>query len=214
MHAIKLAGTALVVATAFVVGPRLDRAPQVELASVVVPSSQALRGRIGLGSFGIARLVPAAGPPRAALHVRFTLANTDAVSWRIDLREATVAIDRAPPVRTLAASSAARTLPVVLVLPGERTTIDAFFPVAEGGPPEHFVVSYRIETPSRLFAMDALFVRALVAPHPPAADADASWWLAERGTRIVAVSWPWRTGYEELAPGEEPWPLTDECDEW
>lgn len=225
-------------ATAFVPESSNERVEKLAPGSV--------HGDIELVSFGIATLSADRGPAIAAVHVREAFANRDdKLAWAVDVSLATVWFGGpGAPVHAALANSNVASLPLVRVAPGERRTVDLYFPLPANRMFDEeltpFTVTYRLHTPDRRYEGTATLARST---HWPSRDERApepgwgrSWW--------AAPTYPWteywrRPGYavprppvqieilhmpsgyfEALPPlpadvaGDDAWPVTAECDEW
>jgi hypothetical protein len=122
---------------------------------VVLPTSSSTRAGLQLSSLGIAELRTDGGAVVATLHVRAVIANTTRDRpWVLDASKARIAAIPGPPVAPAFVNSDVTTLPIAILEPGERRTIDLYFPLsaelATLGGPTSFALVWPINTPARV----------------------------------------------------------------
>ncbi len=118
------------------------------------------------GLAGCASYVPSP-PPRvgvvrvsasrdaAALHLRMTVRNDSRKPWRVDTSRQLVQL---PGERWTAPSGA--TLPVVEVAPGERQTIDLYYPLPDARRVPEFIAAWEVRAGNRTIEGRTPFFRA------------------------------------------------------
>jgi hypothetical protein len=97
---------------------------------------EASHGEVRVASFGLADIEPAdermrfADEPRA-IHVRLVVANNSDAAWWVDTRDVHAVLPANGKSRAAFARVDEGALPVVVVPPGDKRTIDLFFPLPE-----------------------------------------------------------------------------------
>jgi hypothetical protein len=197
----------------------------------------ALRGTIGVVSFGVATLT-VDDKPLSALHVRATFANRgDNVPWTFELAASRVALSDERELQPVLVNSDVKTLPILVVGRGEQRIADLYFALPSTESPSELTFKYRVNTPDSRFLGRARLARAPRTPTDaerlPALGWGASWWadpwfpwpgydrhsgrMVPRVPKQIAVLRAPRAFYEEQpagGDGDEDWPRTDECDDW
>ena len=130
---------------------------------VVRPTAMNAGGGLELASQGVAELRTDDGFTHPALHIRAAIANTTRnLPWALDASQARVELTSGQIAPAFVNSDVA-TLPVAILDPGERRTIDFYFPlpsdVADRGGPVSFALTWAIHAPGRV-VRNAWFERA------------------------------------------------------
>ncbi len=155
--------------------------------ALAVPTPEnAPRGSVEVVSFGLVDLLPGQLERMPTLHVRLIVENdTDAARWSLDVRTIVLVPPQESWRRPVFVNAAAETLPIVLVSAGERSVVDAYFPVPGDGTWEDvipFDLGWRIRTGAdkvltgrATFVPDANASPATSAAHPAVGEAKR-WW--------------------------------------
>jgi hypothetical protein len=161
--------------------PRADRQPL-----VVLPTSMNAGAGLELASYGVAELTTDDGTAISALHIRAVIANTTrGLPWALDASKARIDLPSGQLAPAFANSDVA-TLPIAVLDPRERRTIDVYFPlpsdVANRGGPESFALTWAINAPTPT-VRTAWFERAAAVEQsglqPPAGWGE-HWWFDPR----------------------------------
>src|ERR1044071_3888230 len=142
--------------------PQTDRPPL-----VVLPTSMSTGIGMQLASYGVAELTTDDGTAFSTLHVRAVIANaTHGLPWALDTSKARIELG-SEQVAPAFVNSDVPTLPIAVLDPGERHTIDFYFPLpsdlTDRGGPVSFALSWTIDTPARV-VRTAWFERAAAIP--------------------------------------------------
>lgn len=122
---------------------------------VVVPTSMNAGASLQLVSLGVAELTTEDGVTIPTLHVRAAVANIARDRpWAFDTSKARVEVEaEAAAIAPTFVNSDVPTLPIVILDPSERRTIDLYFAltpeVAARGGPATFVLRWPVNTPTR-----------------------------------------------------------------
>jgi hypothetical protein len=156
---------------------------------VVRPTSMNAGAGLQLASHGIGELTTDDGIAISVLHVRAVITNTTPdLPWALDASNARIDLASGPIAAAFVSSDAA-TLPIAILHPRERRTIDLFFPLTpdladQGGPPG-FALTWAVYTPARNVRTAWFDCAAAVAPSgPPDAAWGEHWWFDP------AYTWP------------------------
>ena len=137
-------------------------------------------GTAAVSSYGLALVDPDPQPldaqPIMTMHVRAELVDTGDAPWSVDVSTASLVLPDGPNVHALAVNADAPTLPYVAPAPGERLTVDFYFPTP---------ASVYDDADLPAFAVDWLGMRTRFSRVPQTADVviDASashgrvWWF-------------------------------------
>lgn len=151
---------------------------------VLRPTSMDTGTGLELASYGVAELTTDDGVAISALHVRAVIANTMRdLAWAVDVSKVRVELASGQIAAAFANSDVAR-LPIAILDPGERRTIDLYFPLpselAEHGGPVSFMLTWAFNTPARV-VRNAWFERAAVVAQldrsPDPAGWGEHWWF-------------------------------------
>lgn len=218
-------------------GASSETAPDVgELRLVVRPTAMNAGGGLELASQGVAELTTDDGSVHSALHVRAAISNTTRnMPWAVEASQARVELASGP-IAPAFVNSEVATLPVVILDPGERRTIDFYFPlpsdVADRGGPVSFALTWAIHAPVRV-VRTAWFERAAAVTQSGRQLAPAGggrhWWfdprypwpayhhrpgiITNRPPSYVLVTRAPRW-VEMPLPTDDPEPRERECDQW
>lgn len=128
-------------------------------------------GDVRVATFGIVDVDVGAEDRVPSLHVRLVVSKEGGTApWTLDTREIRVHLANRAPITPSFTSSSADGLPSIQVAPGQKLTVDAFFPLpadlrrARDLP--HFDVSWVIETEARRIAERTPFERIRIEPYP------------------------------------------------
>jgi hypothetical protein len=202
---------------------------------VVLPTSMNAGAGLQLASYGVAQLTTDDGVAIPALHVRAMIANmTRDLPWGLDASKARVELASGQ-IAPAFVNSEVATLPIAILDPGERRTIDFYFPLpsdlADRGGPLSFVLTWAINTPTRT-VRNAWFERAAAVTQPgrqPLTARAEHWWfdprypwpayhhrpgiITSRPPSYVVVTRAPR--WEEVALDvDDPESRENECDQW
>jgi hypothetical protein len=204
-------------------------APGEPIAETVAARVRAARPQpIAVASRGTVELAPDVGSPVAVVDVAVTVdrGERDARDerWTLDADSATLAVGGGLPVHAIAASSDVATLPLAGISPGERRTVELYFPApATAGDSANLELALRVGAPSGAFEL-----RRTIGPATePIAAAGRAWWFdpsyawdhyAHRDGIIVPAP-PARASLAVSAVSAIDWsalPALDDhaCDEW
>ncbi len=135
---------------------------------------EAPRGDIRLAAFGMVDLHPQAGPQGAdhvrALHLRLIISDDASKAWTLDTRKQRVSLAGHGESRAAYASAdLGASPPLVVIPPGDKRTVDLFFPLpadlqSEGKLPE-FDIIWSVRTDSRAVTERTPFERLTVQPY-------------------------------------------------
>lgn len=183
-----LAGTGLIVASRGASSETPSATATHDQQLVVRPTCMNAGASLQLASFGIAELTTDDGVVISTLHVRAVIANTTGDRpWTLDTSRARVEGRAGAVVAPALVNSDLTTLPIAILDPGERRTIDLYFPLAaelaEHGGPVSFELSWPVNTPERTVQV-AWFERETAIPQSREAALAAgwgrSWWFDPR----------------------------------
>jgi hypothetical protein len=203
---------------------------------VLRPTSMNAGAGLELASYGVAELATDDGAAIAALHVRAVIANpTRDLAWSVDASKVRVELASGPIAAAFVSSDVAR-LPIAILDPGERRTIDLYFPLpsdaADHGGPASFALTWAFNTPAGV-VRTAWFERAAAVAQsghqPGPAVLGQHWWfdprypwpayrhqpgiITNRPPSYVVVTRQAR--WDEVAlDADDPEPRARECDEW
>jgi hypothetical protein len=129
------------------------------------------RGDVRVASFGIARVTP---PGRGehesfhALHARLVVVNDDTQAWLIDTREQRVYLASRERRTPAYARSDIGGMPLLRIEPGQRATLDLFYPLPptleRAGKIPQFDVEWSVHTPARTVTARTPFERLRAEP--------------------------------------------------
>ena len=160
-----------------------------EQPRVVRPTSTNTGAELQFASRGIAELTTDDGVAIPALHVGAVIVNTTPDQpWALDVSKARLELASGELAAAFVSSNVA-TLPVVVLDPKERRTIDLFFPLTpdliEQGGPLRFALTWAVDTPARAVRV-ASFDRASATADPGLVVAGwgEHWWFDP------AYAWP------------------------
>ena len=151
---------------------------------VVLPTSMNADTGLQLASYGVAELTADDGVAISTLHVRAVIANTGHdLPWALDASNARVELASGQVAPAFVNSDVA-TLPIAVLDPGERRTIDFYFPLpsdlSDRGGPASFALTWAINTPARV-VRNAWFERAAAVAlselEPVPAGRAEHWWF-------------------------------------
>lgn len=133
-----------------------------------VPPEQP-RGDVRVATLGIARIDMGGEEGVPSLHVRMVVSNDNGVGpWALDTREVLVQIAGMRPLAPAFVNASAAELPVVQIAPGERRTVDLFYPLPdEMSKASHLPaldVVWRVQTEAREVAERTPFERIRIEP--------------------------------------------------
>jgi len=147
--------------------------------------------RIAVATAGMFEVTPDEGPALDLLHVRLILSNHGrAVPWRFDPPSTRIDLGRDGVTRPVLVNADVDTLPIVMVDPGARITVDLFAVVPArllarpdaldaltirtriATPDQHRIVTARYERPSPLFAW--------IIPAAASVGVAHNWWANPR----------------------------------
>jgi hypothetical protein len=137
-----------------------------------LPSPESSQGDIRVVSFGVAKLKPQEEGHATvhALHVRDVVSNNSALPWQIDTRQQMVELHGGRRLAAAYSRSDDGNLPLAVVQPGGKRTIDLFYPL----PPDvekasripEFDVLWRVDTGGgRVVAERTPFERLRIEPY-------------------------------------------------
>ncbi len=162
-------------------------------------------GDVRIASFGVAKVSPQNGQGELrAMHVRAVISNEGNQNWTFDTREQVADVHGVGQIKAGYARSDVGELPIENIGPGQKRTIDLFFPLPPGVDrarklPE-FDVSWRIQTaPGQVVAERTPFERLRIEPlyagtawGPPYAFGPFGWYDPLWGPGYIgAPSWYW-----------------------
>lgn len=202
---------------------------------VVLPTSMNAGTGLQLASHGVAELTTDDGAVITTLHVRAVIASaTRDLPWAVDASAARVEL-ACGQIAPAFVNADVATLPIAILDPGERRTIDLYFPLPDlpdRGGPVRFALTWPISAPARV-VRNAWFERAGAAAQPRpslvAAGSGRHWWfdpaypwpayrhrpgiVTSRPPSYVAVTRAPR--WEEMPPdtGDHE-PRETECERW
>lgn len=142
------------------------------------------RGTVYVASFGVVSAdVAHHGPQTPMLEVRMTVSNdSGAGPWTVDTREQLLEIPGAGPSRAAAMNSDQQGGPVLTVPPGQKRTLDLYYPLPPSMPTADklapsFDLMWRVQTPERLVAQRTPFDKQRIEPaaQPMYADVGLGW---------------------------------------
>jgi hypothetical protein len=207
---------------------------------VLLPASMNAGAGLRLASHGVAKLLTDDGLTIAVLHLRAEIANTTRDQpWALDASKPRVELASGQ-IGPAFVNSDVPTLPITILDPGERRTIDFYFPLrsdlADRGGPMGFTVTWAINAPARIvriasFDRTAWFNRPTAVPSEcqPLAGWGQHWWFdpsypwptyrhgpgiitSRPPSHVVVISPPrWE---EELPDAAQDDPYELECDQW
>ncbi|MFI5289422.1 MAG: hypothetical protein ACHQ17_07225 [Polyangia bacterium] len=90
---------------------------------------EAPQGDVRIASFGISPLAVNQQESVRALHLRMVIANNSSQQWTVDTREQLAALSGEGESRPIFASTDQGELPLVPIAPGDKRTIDLFYPL-------------------------------------------------------------------------------------
>ena len=90
------------------------------------------RGQVEVTATGLSQLELVPGTRVPALHVRLTVANRESVPWALDTRSLVLAIAGNGASRPAYVNTDAGVPPLVTISPGERRTLDVYYPLPRG----------------------------------------------------------------------------------
>jgi hypothetical protein len=203
---------------------------------VVLPTSMNAGAGLQLASYGVAELTTDEGVAISTLHVRAVIANTSRdLPWALDVSKTRVELASGQ-IAPVFANSDLATLPIAVLDPGERRTIDFYFPLpaelADHGGPMSFMLTWAINTPAHI-VRNAWFERAAAVVQPVRQPDRAGWgphwwfdpkypWPAYRRRPGIVTRRPPSYVIVTRAPRWEEMPLDAneqplreaECDKW
>lgn len=152
--------------------------------------------RIAVATAGMFEVTPDEGPVLDLLHVRLILSNRGrAVPWRFDPPATRIDLGRDGVTRPVLVNADVATLPIVMVDPGARVTVDLFAVVparmlARPDALDQLTIWTTIATPDQRRIVTARYDRptppfAWVVPAAATVGAGQSWWANPR--------YPWRS---------------------
>lgn len=201
------------------------------------PSSPArvelLDGAVDVTSFGTAEVMPDDGSTMLTFHVRTSYANRGVLPWTIDAAATRLVLGNTT-IAPLAVNADVATLPLVRVSSRERRVVDLYFQIPnEPANDSPITVVQQVMTPDHRYDGRTQLVRDALAtpsePQPPVG-AGRSWWanpqhawptfyprdgrlVARPPQQLVITRYPDQQ-YVVMPEDHEPWPRTDECNEW
>jgi hypothetical protein len=138
-----------------------------------IPSPAEPQGDVRIASFGISKVTRQDGTPMRAIHVRLVASNNSAQPWTIDTRQQLADIRNVGQVSAAFARSEGQDLPLVAVAPGQKRTVDIFFPLPaqteKASKIPEFDVLWKVQAGSTVVAQRTPFERLQVAPMMAAA---------------------------------------------
>jgi hypothetical protein len=203
---------------------------------VVLPASMNEGAGLQLASHGVAELTTDDGAAISTLHVRAVITNTTRdLPWALDASRARLELASGEVAPAFVNADVA-TLPIAILDPGERRTIDLYFPLppelSDCGGPVSFALTWAINSPARV-VRNAWFERAAAAARPGlghvATGSGRHWWFdpsypwpAYRHRPGIVTSRPpshvtvtRAPRWDELALDvDDPDPRAIECDRW
>jgi len=144
-------------------GASSETAPEIDRRLLILrPTSMNAGVGLQLASHGIAELTTDDGTAISTLHIRAVIANTTRdLPWALDASKARVEL-LSREIAPAFVNSDVATLPIAVLDPGERRTIDFYFPLplhlADRGPAS-FALTWAVDTPTHI-VRNAWFERA------------------------------------------------------
>jgi hypothetical protein len=137
-------------------------------ATYSLPSAVRPEGDLRVASFGVSKITKQNGEQFRAMHVRMVVSNNGSQPWVLDTREQLIDLRGFGQARAAAGYSEGQDLPLLSIAPGQKRTVDLFFPL----PPEaarasrvpEFDVVWKIQAGGQQVAQRTPFERLQVEP--------------------------------------------------